>query len=439
LSLEYPLELSEPIHDSAAAGRYLETLINFEQRPELMRERLSLAPIRALLDRLGNPEHGLSVIHVAGSKGKGSTCLFAEAALASAGRRTGVFTSPHIHRWTERFRLMGAEVEGDVLARAVNQLRPQLEWLRENDPANAPTFFDATTAAALLIFAEAGLDYAILEVGLGGRLDSTNAVSPRVTCITSIELEHTDKLGNTLAEIAAEKAGIIKPGTPCVMGRLPEEAEAVVQARAHELAAPLIRLGHDFESLAPSALSVLGRHQLDNAAIALQAVAQLADPNVSEQAARLGLKVVTLPGRIEVVSEDPWIVVDGAHTDESARMLAEVVRNRAADSGTLLLSVSRDKNLDGIFEALLPLFNCVVTTEADTHRSFSANELAAKIIALRPEVDVHAIADPLQAAAFAREKTRPGDALVAAGSIYLAAAARERWSTDSRCKGQNSR
>jgi dihydrofolate synthase/folylpolyglutamate synthase len=334
---------------------------------------------------------------------------------------------------------MGAEVEGDVLARAVNQLRPQLEWLRENDPANAPTFFDATTAAALLIFAEAGLDYAILEVGLGGRLDSTNAVSPRVTCITSIELEHTDKLGNTLAEIAAEKAGIIKPGTPCVMGRLPEEAEAVVQARAHELAAPLIRLGHDFESLAPSALSVLGRHQLDNAAIALQAVAQLADPNVSEQAARLGLKVVTLPGRIEVVSEDPWIVVDGAHTDQSARMLAEVVRNRAADSGTLLLSVSRDKNLDGIFEALLPLFNCVVTTEADTHRSFSANELAAKIIALRPEVDVHAIADPLQAAAFAREKTRPGDALVAAGSIYLAAAARERWSTDSRCKGQNSR
>lgn len=424
--------MNEPIENSEAAGRYLETLINFEQRPELMRARMSLAPIRALLDRLGKPDQGLAVIHVAGSKGKGSTCLFAEAALSAAGRTSGVFTSPHLQRWTERFRVAGREVDGDKLARAVSRLRPQVEWLRENDPDNAPTFFDATTAAALMIFAEAGLDYAILEVGLGGRLDSTNVVMPRVTCITSIELEHTDKLGNTLAEIAAEKAGIIKPGVPCVMGRLHREAEAVVREHADRLGAPLYRLGHDFDPLDVSELSVLGRHQADNAAIALAAVAQLGEPGRAEfeSAARRGVSRATLPGRIEVVSEDPWVIVDGAHTEDSARGLAEVLATRPRKHATLLLSISRDKNLAAIFESLLPYFDTVVTTRADPHRSLEAGDLAKLVSAARPSLEVRAIDDPHEAAEFARNQTHLGDKLVAAGSIYLAAAARERWGAD---------
>ncbi|MBW2295159.1 MAG: hypothetical protein JRG94_23055 [Deltaproteobacteria bacterium] len=272
--------MNEPIENCEAAGRYLETLINLEKQPELTAARMSLQPIRALLDRLGKPEQGIEVIHVAGSKGKGSTCLFAESALTAAGKRVGVFTSPHLHSWTERFRIGGRDVDGSALAKAVTQLRPHVEWLRDNDPENAPTFFDATTAAALLIFAEAHLDYAVLEVGLGGRLDSTNIVMPRVTCITSIELEHTDKLGTTLAAIAGEKAGIIKPRVPCVIGRLAPEAERVIRDRARELGAPVLRLGVDFPSLDPSELTVLGRHQADNAAIALAAIGLLGEPDL---------------------------------------------------------------------------------------------------------------------------------------------------------------
>ena len=165
--------------------------------PNRRRARFSLAPIHALLSRLGNPERGLRVLHLAGSKGKGSTALLAEALLGKLGWRSGVFTSPHLLYWNERFRIGGAAVSDATLARALDKLRPHVEALRGT--AQAPSFFDAATAAALLLFAEARVDAAILEVGLGGRLDSTNAVQPRVTAISSIELEHTETLGDTLA------------------------------------------------------------------------------------------------------------------------------------------------------------------------------------------------------------------------------------------------
>ncbi|MCH7599102.1 MAG: bifunctional folylpolyglutamate synthase/dihydrofolate synthase [Myxococcales bacterium] len=430
-----------PIETSEAAGRYLETLINFERRPELMNERLSTSPIRALLDRLGKPEQGLAVIHVAGSKGKGSTCLFAEGALTAAGKRTGVFTSPHLHSWTERFRIAGREVDGAVLADAVTRLRPEVEWLREHEPLNSPTFFDATTAAALLIFAEAALDYVILEVGLGGRLDSTNVVMPRVTCITSIELEHTDKLGNSIAEIAAEKAGILKPGIPCLMGRLSPEAERVVRARALKIGAPLLKIGDDFPAADSHDLTVLGNHQLDNAGIALAALDLLGEPDREQflAAGRLGLAQTRLPGRLEVLCEDPWIIVDGAHTRASARALARVLAGRPLNRGTLLLSVSQGKDLDAILQALLPFADEVVVTCAEPIRSFPAADLAATIRSRNPELPLQVVPDPGEAARAARESTGPGELLFAAGSIYLAAAAREVWSADPVGLNSNSR
>ena len=230
-----------PIRGLAEAGAYLEGLINLERLSDFPQERLNLGPIRQLLERLGHPDRGLCVLHVAGSKGKGSTSLFAESILSAAGERVGTFTSPHLESWTERFRIAGREVEGDVLAQVVDRMRPQVEALRA-DPKTAPSFFDATTAAGIVLFRDLRVDRAILEVGLGGRLDSTNAIQSVVTCITSIELEHTDKLGCTLAEIAGEKAGILKPGVPCVMGRLPESAAVVVRERARLLAVPLFDL-----------------------------------------------------------------------------------------------------------------------------------------------------------------------------------------------------
>jgi folylpolyglutamate synthase/dihydropteroate synthase len=226
----------------AEAEAWLEGLINLERSPaELRRARLSLAPVEALLARVGEPQRGLRVVHVAGSKGKGSTALLGEALLRAVGLSTGTFTSPHLERWTERFRIDGHEVPGDALAAAVTRLRPHVDALRQG--ADPPSFFDVTTAAAFLLFAEAGVDVALVEVGLGGRLDSTNVVAPAVCCITSIELEHTEKLGDTLAAIAGEKAGIAKAGVPLVVGALPAEAAEVVEARARALGCPLARLG----------------------------------------------------------------------------------------------------------------------------------------------------------------------------------------------------
>jgi dihydrofolate synthase/folylpolyglutamate synthase len=198
-----------PLRSLAQAEAWLEGLINVERRPEVPYARLGLDPIRRLLARVGDPQAALSVVHVAGSKGKGSTALLVEALLRGLGERVATFTSPHLERWTERFRVDGREVEGERLLAAVERLRPHVDALRAEAPASAPTFFDVTTAAAMLLFAEARVDRAVLEVGLGGRLDSTNVVDPAVTCITTIELEHTDKLGTTPAALGAEQAGIV--------------------------------------------------------------------------------------------------------------------------------------------------------------------------------------------------------------------------------------
>jgi dihydrofolate synthase/folylpolyglutamate synthase len=328
----------------------------------------------------------------------------------------------------------------------VARVRPHVEAQRASHPDAPPTFFDATTAVALLLFADARVSRVLLEVGLGGRLDSTNAVSPAVTCITSIELEHTDKLGDTLAAIAAEKAGILKPGVPCVMGRLPDEAAEVVEQRAQVLGAPLRRLGVDFDvnrastsgaaegltyreadgwSLA-APLPLLGAHQRENAALALAAVRALdAHPEASlARAARAGFAEARLPGRLEVLGEAPWIVVDAAHTLASARALADVIEERGAHPLELLLSVSADKELDGMLRILLPLASRVWLTRADPIRSLDPALLALRVEKLFPELPTEVVEDPASAVARARSSLRPDGALCCAGSVYLAGAAR---------------
>ena len=287
---------TESKHDDpelSRAAAVLEGLIDLERRPRA--GRLSLAPIRALLARLGSPERGLRVLHVAGSKGKGSAALMAEAVLRAAGLRVATFTSPHLERWTERFRVDGREVESARLAAAVDQLEPHVSALRAGGGDEVPSFFDATTAAALLLFRDARVDCAVLEVGLGGRLDSTNAVHPEVCVITAIELEHTDRLGTSLAKIAAEKAGILKAGVPALCGPLAPEALAVVEGRAAELGCPLLRLGRELQVEAEpwadglgwevavrdgdfavqAGLPVAGRHQPANAALAVAAARRM--------------------------------------------------------------------------------------------------------------------------------------------------------------------
>jgi len=393
------------------------------------------------------------VLHLAGSKGKGSTALLAESVLRCAGRRVGTFTSPHLERWTERFRLDGAEVAPEALAAVVQRLEPHVTALRRAGGETVPSFFDAVTAAALCLFREARVDVAVLEVGLGGRLDSTNAAEPALCCITSIELEHTDRLGETLAEIAAEKAGILKPGVPALCGELADEAQAVVDARAAELGCELARLGREIAWSAEklpdgfgqqltvidggrrfeAELAVLGRHQAANAALATAACRRLLgpgfDPERFEKAARRGLVEVELPGRVEVISREPWLLVDSAHTEASARALAEVL-GRLERTVDFVLSVSAGKSLDAILHALLPLARSLTLTRAEPSRSLAPDEIAAASRALAPGLPLQVVPNPHLALRAARESLPADGALCATGSVYLAGIARRVWRED---------
>lgn len=452
------------------ATAYLNGLINRERPPQFAYSRLDLTPIRILLERLGNPQRGLRVLHIAGSKGKGSTALLVEAIFTAAGYRVGTFTSPHLESWTERFRIGGSDVSECRLLEAVSVVRPHLDALRQTDPP--PSFFDAATAIALWLFAHEKVELAILEVGLGGRLDSTNIVEPALTCITSIELEHTDKLGPDLASIAREKAGILKPGCPVIVGDLPAEALRVVEARAAELAAascptpigveidpagaagkmlpPVLRFGRDFGADVIScqegrqrfrfwrgALAVecelawLGEHQVHNAALALAAASELPGFDAARllAAAQRALTTLHLPGRIEVLRRDarraPQIVVDSAHTQMSARKLIDSLKCYEYDARELVLSISRDKNCERILAELLPAFDCVTVTCAEPTRSLDPEVLARQVARCGDRILVSVEPDPTQALLASAGRLAPRTLLCVAGSVYLAGIARK--------------
>jgi dihydrofolate synthase/folylpolyglutamate synthase len=428
----------------AEAEAWLEGLINLERSPDAWRRaRLSLDAVRVLLARAGEPQRGLRVLHVAGSKGKGSTALLCEALLREAGLSTGAFTSPHLERWTERFRIDAREVDGDALAAEISALRPHVDELRvAPDP---PSFFDVTTAAAFRLFRAAKVDVAIVEVGLGGRLDSTNVVEPAVCCITSIELEHTDKLGDTLAAIAGEKAGIAKPGVPLVVGALPAEAAAVVEERARALGCPLARLDRELgcelldEGLGGSRfrfrdgafeaeleLAAPGRHQAANASLALASVRRtgLVGERLLGEAAAGAFSRVELPGRVEICGRAPWLVVDGAHTAASARALAATLRRIPRRRSHLVLSVSAGKDLAAICAALVPEADVVTVTRAEAVRSLDPRLVADAVRAAGGRAEVRVVPNPHLALRAAREGLAPDDLLCASGSFYLAGIAR---------------
>ena len=355
------------------AEAWLDGLIDLERRVRFDYAALGLERIRALLAALGNPERGLPCVHVAGSKGKGSTTLAVEALLRAAGLRVGTFTSPHLSSWLERFRIGGAPVGKAELLAVLRAIQPAVERQRR-DPDLAPSFFDVSTALALELFRRARLDAAAVEVGLGGRLDSTNAVEPRVSVITAIELEHTDKLGNTLGAIAGEKAGILRPGVLALCGALPEEARTVVRARAAEIGAPLREVtacaveadasGVRFalRDGRRAASRVLGAHQASNLALAVAAAEAFAGRalGAGELAA---LETLELPARVERFGD---VVLDSAHTPGSARALREALESAAPGRRWVLaLCVSRDKDADAIARELAPPTRVALATSAE--------------------------------------------------------------------------
>ncbi len=382
-------------HEQAIA--FLLGRINYERMPVLPygQRQLKLDRMRQLLTRLGNPDAGLPIVHVAGTKGKGSTASLVGSILHAAGYHVGLFSSPHLESIGERFSLNGVPCSADELAGLVDQIRPVvLAMDEEEDQSLSPTYFEITTAIALMYFSQQKVDMAILEVGLGGRLDSTNVCQPAVTVITSISFDHTKQLGNTLGQIAAEKAGIIKPGVPLLCGPLDDEPRQVIADIAKQHGCRMLEAGHDFThryhppqqldqqqalgqldfsgkfvdqavELKALPLQLLGEHQADNAALAVATCIELQRQGwaISPEAIRTALAELTLPARIEIIRRKPTVVLDVAHNVASARALADVLTTSfATKERILVLATSKDKDATGIADALLPHFNRVIAT-----------------------------------------------------------------------------
>ena len=380
--------------------------------------RLGIERMRALaaaLD-LGPRLAGIPVLHVAGTNGKGSTCALIESVQRAHGRRTGLYTSPHLIRLGERVRLDGSPLPDDDLLALAARIRPAAERLAAATPELAPTFFELMTALAFLAFAEAGVDVAILETGLGGRLDATNVCQPAVTAITSIGLDHQDHLGETRELIAAEKAGILKPGIPCVLGRLPPEAERVVRARAAELGCP-VHLAAPAGADLPE-VGLEGEHQRVNGAVALR-VCGLASAVLPIDAARAraGLLKVDWPARWQRLglADGRQLIVDASHNEEGARMLEPLLA--ALGRPTVVVGATGSNRAQPLLAAVARHAGRILLVEPSSERATPLAELERLLGPANCPVVRARVADLFPAPGVC---AAPGDPVVVVGSLYLA-------------------
>jgi dihydrofolate synthase/folylpolyglutamate synthase len=395
--------------------------------------KLGLETMTALMVRLGMPQTRYRTLHIAGTNGKGSTAAMAAAVLQAAGYRVGLYTSPHLVEFRERIR-----VNGEMIAESqVAQLTEQLQTLCQ--PDLLPTFFEFTTAMAFQYFVDSGVDVAVLEVGLGGRFDATNVVTPMVCAVTTISLDHQEYLGATLSSIAFEKAGIFKAGVPVVLGRLEDDAWRTIEQVARERQAPVFRLDEDFgtEGEGPALFSyrgvgvqysgltcaLEGRHQLDNAACALALLGAAAPQGiaVTAEAVREGLRKVNWAGRLEVVDRRPTILLDGAHNPAAATVLADYLtrfdRSHPSRHVVLVLGMMRDKDHRGFLEPLRGIVDEVILTQANLPRSATAQELRSSLEGMLPHP--HVVPSLSDAMALARQLATPDGLVCVTGSLML--------------------
>ncbi|WP_449246968.1 bifunctional folylpolyglutamate synthase/dihydrofolate synthase [Desulfarculus baarsii] len=401
--------------------------------------KLGLNSTERLLARLGDPHLKLPTVHLAGTNGKGSVGAMLEATLRQAGLKTGFYTSPHLVRFTERFKIDGQEIAENEVAALADDV-----W-RVVDPSQPPTFFEIVTAMAFLHFARRGVDVLILETGLGGRLDATNVCRPLASLITNIGLEHQDFLGKTLASIAFEKAGVIKPATPLIHGVSQKPARAVIEARAREMAAPEIRLGREItcrrradESFALRGrlwrlddlrCNLRGRHQPLNAALALGATEVLAEKGlaVGPEHFAAGLRRVDWPGRLERWPTDegePALWLDGAHNIPSAKALLASIDLLRRPGGPLVMvvGVMADKAVDKILAIVLPAADRVVFSRPGYSRAATPQALAAAAPKDCPPSEIND--DLASAIQRARELAGPEGVVLITGSLFTVGEAR---------------
>jgi dihydrofolate synthase/folylpolyglutamate synthase len=432
--------------------------INYEQRVP-QPDDLKLDRMRALLGRLGDPQDRLRIIHVAGSKGKGSTSAMLSAILRQAGYRTGLFTSPHLCRVEERFQIDGQLITAEELTTLLEEVRKAADaravpaTADPSESALAPTFFEIATAVSFLHFLRRRVDVAIVEVGLGGRFDSTNVCLPEVALVTSISFDHTRQLGNRLESIAMEKAGIVKPRRPAISGARDPAVRTVIERICRERQAPLQQLDVDFRySYEPGQiadhgtaspivrsprvqvttrerswpaleLGLLGDHQAANAAVAVACIEQLRRNgwNIPDHAVAKGLAGVCWPARLEVLGLHPLTVLDCAHNVASAEALVSTLQVSFPPTRRLLVfACSNDKDVAGIFRTLAPHFaHAFVTRYGNNPRSVPPQELA-QLLQRNGGLDCTVCSSSREAWHACRKMARPEDLICVTGSVFLA-------------------
>ena len=414
--------------DYREALAYISGLRWYGSRPGLER-------VGALLEKLGDPQKKLKFIHIAGTNGKGSCAAMTASVLRAAGYRTGLFTSPYLFRFNERMQLNGRPIEDDTLAALVEELQPLADAMEEH-----PTEFEMMTALALLWYAREKADVVVLEVGLGGRFDATNIIdSPEAAVIMNIGLDHTAVLGDTVEQIAFEKAGIIKPGCEVVLYQQRESVERVIRARCEALGAPLhtadfSQITPEFDSLEgqvfryrelPCAIPLLGAHQRRNAAVVLELVEVLRARGwrIGEDAVEHGLYAVQWPARFELVHEAPAFIVDGGHNPQCAETVAEnLLHYFPGQKRVLLVGVLADKDYLRLAEILAPAADAWVCVTPDSERALPAAELGAALARFGKPVTVSA--DIPAGVSTAMEQAGEDGAVCAVGSLYMAGAIR---------------
>ncbi|HLB28131.1 MAG TPA: folylpolyglutamate synthase/dihydrofolate synthase family protein [Dehalococcoidales bacterium] len=426
---------------------YIYSFIDYEKQPR-PRDAIhyDLRRMDELFARLGNPHLKAKTVHITGSKGKGSTAAMIASVLTTSGYTTGLYTSPHLYIFNERIRVDGKLITDQEIVTLVNKLKPEVTAVNEKATYGKLTTFEVITALGFLYFESKQVDYQVIEVGLGGRLDATNVVKPEVCIITSISLEHTDVLGNTLAEIATEKSGIIKPACVTVISPQADEAKQVIEKACRDIGVKLIQVGRDVtwqpldfdikqQSLKAKgrlgnyevSIPLLGQYQLENAATAVAALEVLMekDSRITKKSISKGLAQVSWPGRLQVLNRRPLIVADGAHNPYSAGKLREALKHYFNfEKAILIIGLSADKNVAGIISELAPLFDKVIATHSVHPRAMPTAALAAEL--KKQGVRAEETEDISVALPLALSMTGRKDLICVTGSLFVAAGAIEQ-------------
>ena len=430
-----------------AALTYLNSFLDHSKShaANIAPENFDLARVHALMASLGNPHHAYPVIHIAGTKGKGSTAAFCAGVLKAAGYRTGLYTSPHLQEYAERFQINREPISKEDFVTLVENLQPHVEAIPRL------TMFEIEAALAFWHFARQNVNAAVIEVGMGGRLDATNVVSPLVSVITTISLDHVPILGTTIAEIAAEKAGIVKPARPVVVSPQPSPAREVIHTIARQRHAPLVQVGDEITYHPLSSnfqgqrfqvayrddppvefeISLLGPHQLENATTAYAAlrVAQAEGLALAPEAIRTGFANTTWPGRFEILKHDPVpILLDAAHNQDSARRLRETLEQYFPNRPIVLVfGVSGDKNIQEMLVELRPHVTRMIATQSMHPRAMPPAQLAALAQKTSYETEIKmTVAKALQRA---QEIPSPNCVILITGSIFVVGEARTALTT----------